>query len=114
MKKTMKVVAIAAILVVAMLGLAGCKKDKKEAAKDPIVGAWEYEKGGYTYTFNEDGTGSYSYYSTKMDFTYTTDGNKLSLKYNGSTMPFETEFSIDGDTLNVKDSLGRDTLYKKK
>ena len=113
MKKTLKAVAIVAVIVAAMFALTGCKNNKKEDAKDPIVGSWKYENGGYTYTFKEDGTGDYSYYSTKMEFTYKTEGNKLSITYNGSTAPFETEFKIDGDKLNIKDSFGKDTIYKK-
>ena len=116
MKKTLKAVAIVALLMTAVFALTGCGNTKKEAekAKDPIVGVWTYENGGYTYTFNEDGTGSYSYYSSKMEFTYKTDGNKLEITYNGSTAPFKSEFSIDGDKLNIKDSFGKDTIYKKK
>ena len=50
---------------------------------------------------------------TNFPSTYTADGNKLSILYTGNTAPFETEYSINGDTLNVKDSLGNDTLYTK-
>ena len=48
-----------------------------------------------------------------MKCTYETDGDKISIMYEGNTVPFETTYSIDGDTLNVKDSFGEDTLYKK-
>jgi len=115
MKKTIKVLAIVAVLIAAIFALTGCGNSKKEteAAKDPIVGAWKYEYGDYTYHFNEDGTGDYSYYNTKMEFDYKTEGNKLSITYKGSTAPFETEYSIEGDTLNIKDSFGKDTIYKK-
>lgn len=116
MKKTLKITLIITMLLSAILVLAGCteKKDSKTASNaNPIVGSWKYESGDYTYTFKEDGTGDYSFSSTKMEFTYKTEGNKLSITYKGNTSPFETEYSIDGDTLNVKDSFGRDTLYKK-
>lgn len=116
MKRTMKVVAIAIMFVSVMFALTGCNKknESKDKKVDAIVGAWEYTGGSYTYHFNEDGTGDYSYNSSKMEFTYKTDGNKLSITYKGSTAPMETEYSIDGDTLNVKDSFGKDTLYKRK
>ncbi len=115
MKKTLKMLAIIAILMVAMLGLTGCGSKKDESAKNvnPIVGSWKYENGDYMYTFKEDGTGEYSYYSTKMEFTYKTEGDKLSITYKGSTAPFETTYKIDGDTLNVNDSFGKGTSYKK-
>jgi uncharacterized protein (DUF2147 family) len=114
MKKTLKLLAIITVLVATMFALTGCKKDDKKSDKaNTIVGSWKYEGGDYTYTFKEDGTGDYSYYGAKMEFTYKTEGNKLAITYNGSTAAFETEYSIDGDTLNVKDSFGKDTLYKK-
>ncbi len=110
MKKTLKALAIVAILLLALFALTGCDKSKNS---NPIVGTWKYEQADYKYTFNEDGTGDYSFSSTKMEFTYKTEDGKLSITYNGSTAPFESEYSIDGDTLNIKDSLGRDTIYKK-
>ena len=48
MKKTVKVLAIVAILVATMFALTGCKKETKTDAKtssNPIVGVWEYEYG---------------------------------------------------------------------
>ena len=48
---------------------------------------------------------------TTLPFTYTIDGNKLAITYD--TGLFETEYEINGDILNVKDSGGSDTLYKK-
>lgn len=115
MKKTLKITLIITMLLSAVLVLAGCgeKKEDKKNTVNPIVGSWKYESGDYTYTFNEDGTGDYSFSSAKMEFTYKTEGNKLSITYKGNTTAFETEYSINGDTLNVKDSFGKDTLYKK-
>lgn len=110
MKKTLKALAIVAILLSALFALTGCEKSK---STNPIVGTWKYEQGEYTYTFKEDGTGDYAFSSTKMEFTYTAQDGKLSITYKGSTAPFESEYSVNGDTLNIKDSLGRDTLYKK-
>lgn len=127
MKKIVKAFLITALLLSTIIILAGCgnktsETKQKENSKtetvntqnvDPIVGAWKSELGSYTYHFNDDGTGDYSYSNTKMEFTYKTEGNKISILYNSSTAPFETEYSIDGDTLNVIDSFGKDTLYKK-
>lgn len=113
MKKTIKALAIFTVLLVTILALTGCGNTKEDAnkAKNTIVGTWKYENGDYTYHFNEDGTGDYSYYSTKMEFTYKTEGEKLSITYKGSTAPFETTYNIDGDKLNIKDSFGKDTIY---
>ena len=86
-----------------------------EAAAQGLVGSWEYETGGYTYTFNADGTGTYDVGTdTPMKFTYTDDGSKLSILYDGNTAPFETTYSIDGNKLNVKDSMDKDTIYIRK
>lgn len=49
-----------------------------------------------------------------MKFTYKTDGNKLSITYDGDTDSFDTTYSIKGKVLNVKDSNDEDTLYNKK
>ena len=90
-----------------------------ETRSNPIVGRWKYtdsELGDlgidFIYTFNADGTGNYDMSGTKLEFTYTTDGNKLSIKYTESGL-FETEYEIKDNVLNVKDSGGSDTFYKK-
>ncbi len=83
------------------------------SSKD-LVGSWEYTTGGYTYTFKDDGTGTYDVGGKAMNFTYKTDGDKLSITYEGSTAPFETTYSVKGNELDVKDSLGSSTIYKKK
>ena len=117
MKKILKSTLIVALVIGALFTLTACgnKDDKKDGkSSNPIVGSWKYEGGGYTYTFNEDGTGKYEFGSSAMEFTYETkDGNKLSILYKGSSVPFETEYEINGDSLNVKDSFGSDTIYKK-
>jgi len=102
--KTIKNVCLVAFLAVGLFLLAACEK------KEGIVGKWTYSSGGYTYTFNADGTGDYN----GSKFTYTIDGDKLSILYDGTTAPFETTFSIDGDKLDVKDSLGNSTIYNRK
>lgn len=110
LKNTIKIVSLISILLISVLILTGC--ENKEGSNS-IVGSWKYATGNYTYTFNEDGTGNYDTGGTKMEFTYTVEDGKLSILYTGNTAPFETEYSIDGDTLNVVDSLGNDTLYKR-
>ena len=92
---------------------AEAESSEEEAAG--LVGSWEYETGGYTYTFNADGTGTYDVGSgDPMKFTYTDDGTNLSILYDGNTAPFESTYTIDGSKLNIKDSFGSDTIYKKK
>lgn len=105
MKKVLLTIILSCVLV---LLLTAC-------GKKGIVGKWEHETGGYTYTFNEDGTGNYAYGESKMEFTYTaTEDGKLSILYTGNTAPFESTYTIDGNTLNIKDSFGSNTIYKRK
>ena len=82
--------------------------------KDALVGSWEYQSGGYTYTFNADGTGTYDISGKVMKFTYEATDSKLSITYEGNTSPMTLDYSINGKVLNVKDSSGADTLYNRK
>ena len=142
MSKIIKIIALVLVLCCAVFVLTACNKtttnDSTEevdttvantattegtgesttsasAGDNALVGSWENKSYGssYTYTFNADGTGKYDAAGTIMEFTYTTSGNKISILYTGNTDPFETEYNIDGNTLNVIDSLGNDTLYEK-
>ena len=113
-----KIIGIICGVVVAAAAIAGIVIAVLNNNGGPaIVGKWKYYKEGssysadYVYTFNKDGTGEYSMSGAAMPFTYTTDGNKLTINYDSA--PFETEYEINGDILNVKDSGGNDTLYKK-
>ena len=99
---------------VVAIAITGCGEKKDNQPKEvTLVGSWKYEGLDCTYVFNANGTGSYTAFGNKREFTYKTEGNKISILYTGDTLPFETEYSINGDTLNVIDSLGDDTLYKR-
>ena len=82
--------------------------------KDALVGSWEYQSGGYTYTFNADGTGTYDVSGNLMKFTYEATDSKLTITFDGNTAPMTLDYSISGKVLNVKDSSGNDTLYNRK
>ena len=83
--------------------------------KKGLVGEWQYESGsGYVYTFNEDKTCSYEAFGTKMECTYEDDGEKVSILYKGNTAASTYEYKIEGDTLTIKDSFGKDVVYKRK
>ena len=79
-----------------------------------IVGKWKYDDSdlgdAFVYNFNADGTGNYT---AAGDFTYEIDGNNISITYDTTGATFDTEFEINGDKLNIKDSAGSDTWYKK-
>ncbi|MBQ3293167.1 hypothetical protein IJG93_02605 [Candidatus Saccharibacteria bacterium] len=106
------IIAVVALLVV-MAGVVAAVLIINNNKKDPLIGSWE--NGSYVYTFNEDGTCSYGYGSLgAMECVYHTEGDKISILYNGNTAPFETTYKIDGNQLNVIDSFGNNTIYTKK
>ena len=106
----MKKILLSLLLVVSVISITGCKKENS------IVGKWEIKigKNSYVYTFKEDGTCEYNVTGTIMKCTYKTNKDKLSIKYDGDTVSFDTTYSIKGNKLNVKDSFGSDTIYTRK
>ncbi|MBR7042154.1 MAG: hypothetical protein IKI04_01495 [Bacilli bacterium] len=111
----MKKIFLTLILFVGIFSLTACGKEKIN--KD-ILGTWindtTIEGYKFTYRFNEDGTGTYDVAGNIMNFKYTIDGANISFKYTDEEMEtWDTTFSITDDVLNIKDSLGEDTLYKK-
>ena len=124
-----KTIIIIAVVIVAVIAIVCCavfmnKKDNNNEASNnsssviketSIVGEWKNTLEGFDfiYTFNADGSGKYDAAGTLMPFTYTIDGDKISILYEGDTVSFDTTFSVNGDTLNVVDSMGEDTLYTK-
>ena len=113
MKRFSKILFLVVVMISAFT-IVGCGKKEEKKKVPEIVGTWEYNSGSYTYTFNEDGTGTYDIGGQKKEFTYKTDGDKLSITYNGSTASFDTTYSIKDNELNIKDSFGSDTIYKRK
>ena len=115
--KIIGIICGAVVAVAAAVGITVAVINNNNGDTPAIVGKWKYyDKDSsysldFVYTFNKDGTGSYSMSGASMPFTYVTDGNKITITYDSG--PFETEYEINGDILNVKDSGGSDTLYKK-
>ena len=105
----MKKNILGVVMIALCLVLVGCNKAKD---KNSIVGKWAL--GSFVYTFNEDGTCEYDVSGKIMKCTYKTDGDKLSILYDGDTASFDTTYSIDGNKLNVKDSFDNDTIYTRK
>lgn len=109
--KAKKALALVLVLVTVCTLLAACGKKGGS-----LVGDWASEDfdGKFIYTFKEDGTGNYDAYGTDMPFTYTVDGDKLSIQYEDVDFPWDTTFKIEGDILTVKDDTGNDVIYHKK
>ena len=82
-----------------------------------IVGNWYYNDNTY-YTFNEDGTGSYTVYGTLWgNFNYKEGDGKLTLNYEGFTDPTVFNYKVEGETLTIlsgEGNVGSDTEYKRK
>ena len=48
-----------------------------------------------------------------MPFKYEISGKNISILYDGDDVPLDTEFEINGNVLNVKDSNNEDVLYNR-
>ena len=108
-KKTIIIIAVVAVLLIIAGVCIALVLGKNN--KNPLVGKWQSKDfSSYVYTFNEDGTGDYS----GMKLTYTTEGNNISITFDGSTAAFKSTYEIKGNELNIKDSFGNDTIYTKK
>lgn len=121
MKKKIFIIGLISALLISLIVLTGCEKTKQsdkeseQSSGNSIIGSWKNDDLGadYIYTFNDDGTGNYNAAGTIMEFTYTLVGDKISILYKEDTVSFDTEYKIDGDSLNIIDSIGSDTIYKK-
>lgn len=86
----------------------------EEEETETIIGSWEcVDYKGAIYTFNSDGTGSYTFEGTAMEFTYTDNGDSVELKYTTATVPSTHKYTIDGNKLLIEDSFGSTVTYKK-
>ena len=88
----------------------------KTKPENPLVGSWASEDfdGAFIYTFNADFTGSYDAAGTVEYFTYIASQGDLSILYEDTDVPWETQFTVADGKLTVKDDLGEDVVYAKK
>lgn len=126
----MKKVKYVLIMIVALMSVTSCSDDDDDIDNDygdnALVGVWgllELEGDGaaisVTATFNENLSGALTT-SVTFDgdteaeyesFTWSTDGNKLKLMFDGETEILT--YSISGDTLTVTDGEGEVTVLTK-
>ena len=86
----------------------------EESSEASIIGSWEcVDYKGAIYTFNTDGTGSYTFEGNVMNFTYTDNGDSVELKYETATVPSTHNYTVEGDRLLIEDSFGSTVTYKK-
>ncbi len=100
MKKTIVVIALLLLIIT------GCGKNK-------IVGKWKADgySVDYYYIFNDDNTCAYEMTGAKMECTYETNENKVTILYKGNTIANTYEYIIEGDILLIKDSFGNNVKY---
>ena len=80
-----------------------------------IVGTWVYQNDSNTYyTFEKGGNGSYTYAGETKNFSYEDRGTKIVITFEGNTSSSEFDYSISNGELNIKDSFGNSTVYKRK
>ena len=85
MKKTCRVIALALVLVTTVLCLVSCGNSLK--------GTWEGEAKIGEYSFESDGKGKIAVGSLSTDFTYKTDGDKLTLTKTVAGVSIDTEYT---------------------
>lgn len=85
------------------------------ASSDPLVGVWSAQSmPGISYTFNEDGSGEYDLMGNIMKIKYSTKDGKITIEFLEEGMSSVTlDYTLDGDTLNIKDSFKNDNLYSR-
>ena len=78
-----------------------------------IVGSFKFDDPGASLvlTFNADKTGVYDIMGQKMNFTYNDDGSNLNMKFEGDSNVTNTPYTLNGDTLTIKDASGSDMVY---
>lgn len=125
MKKAVKILSIAAVLAM-IFTLAACHKNDSDSEEssaasvvseqpvNPLAGKWQSKDlPDYIYTFNADGTGQYDMAGKVLELGYeTTEEGTITISFHeeGYT-PVTLRYELDGDTLNIKDSFGKDTFY---
>ena len=119
MKKLIGILLTMCMLAVVFTACGGNDTTSEPANKEveeavTIVGTWEYSALNCAYTFNADGSGSYSFGGSELPFTYTDDGSKVTIQYENSDAPGEYTYTIEGNTLHITDDFGNVVDYTKK
>jgi hypothetical protein len=114
-----KLMIVLLTMALGMPILAGCQDNNNNPSNGgtkvaAIVGDWEYENGGFDYSFKSDGTGVYTVVGTAMSFTYEIDLSKLTLTFDDGTDPKIFSYVLDQETLIITDQSGNDIVYKRK
>lgn len=85
-------------------------------AKVKQVNPQTFSGSGYAFAFNADGSGNYSGTSsdganTYKPFTFECDGSKI--RFYLAEGPFDAEYTLSGDTLNIKSANGATATFQR-
>ena len=79
-----------------------------------ICGRWEAVGFScFTYNFQPDGKGFYSFFDAKKEFTYTNNGDNVIIHFSGDLMKSTFKYTIEEDVLLIEDSFGALVKYKR-
>lgn len=84
-----------------------------EAPKSPIIGTWENPEENSVFTFNPDGTATYSMAENSLKFTYEDKGSVIVLK-NASVGTQNVKYSIEGNKITMTDESNVTVEFTKK
>lgn len=104
---------IAVTMMLAMVfALVACGSDE---AEQTLIGTWKYDGPvEYSYVFEEGGKGAYVFGETRMEFTYTDNGDSVEILYTGNTESNTYKYKIEDGKLQIEDSFGETVTYVKK
>lgn len=128
-RRMIGVIALTLSVLLSVFCLAGCGDSKStdsktettkvetEEVKDSVlVGTWDAnEAEGAAYVFDKDGTGKWDMSDYAMNFTYVDNGTTVEITYEGSSETQTWEYTIEDNTLTMKDTdTGTVLTYTKK
>ncbi|MBE6835450.1 MAG: hypothetical protein E7515_04275 [Ruminococcaceae bacterium] len=94
------------------------QKTSQESKTEPttpartIVGLWAGATDNeFYYLFNDDKTGSFALGGEIKDFTYTDNGDSVTIVFNNNTKEHIFKYSIDGDVLSIENDFGAIEKY---
>ena len=102
MKKLFVFAGVLALLT-GVLVLTACGGGGRDEA---LLGNWSWELTGDTKTFNDDGTGTRTFFGEPDPFTWSTNGDRLNINRDsaarGETRNERWTYTISGNTLTIE------------
>lgn len=84
------------------------------AIENKIIGRWvSVEMPFCAYNFMSDRKGFYSFFDAQKEFTYTDNGDSVTLHFSGDLMPSTFKYTTTEDVLLIEDSFGKVVKYKR-